>query len=117
LANDIYRAGTASIAKVLPQCGALTCLIIGSNSLGDFGATCLALALPKCKLNKIDIQYSQIGDIGADSLGLVLQKCPALKEINLNGNPISDDASERLGDVLIEHRPDIVCSLSKRFQD
>jgi Ran GTPase-activating protein (RanGAP) involved in mRNA processing and transport len=67
-------------------------------------------------LNKIDLQYSHIGDAGADSLGRVLQKCPALKEINLNGNPISDDASERLGDVLIEHRSDIVCSLTKRFQ-
>ena len=110
--NEIGSKGAASIAGVLPKCKVLSCLQIGLNEFGNAGANSLARALPQCKLNELDVQYSRISNEGANSFRQVLSKCLELKKLNLNGNMISDETSERLGDVLIEHRPDLECSIS-----
>jgi Ran GTPase-activating protein (RanGAP) involved in mRNA processing and transport len=110
--NGIGSEGAASIAGVLPKCKVLSCLQIGSNEFGNAGAKSLARALPQCKLNELDVKYSRISNEGANSFRQVLSKCLELKKLNLNGNMISDETSERLGDVLIEHRPDLECSIS-----
>jgi Ran GTPase-activating protein (RanGAP) involved in mRNA processing and transport len=56
----------------LPQCPALSLVVLGGNLIGDEGAGALAQVLPKCPaLSLLVLGGNRIGDEGAGQL----QKC------------------------------------------
>ena len=52
----------AVLAKVLPQCSALTELYLQRNEIADAGAQALADALPRSGLEGLYLDSNQIGD-------------------------------------------------------
>ena len=78
-----------ALAKVLPQCAALSKLSLSSSGIGDVGADALAKVLPQCAaLSVLYLRSNEIGPSGAVALAKVLPQCAALKKLCLVSNGI-----------------------------
>jgi len=92
-------------------------LQLDCNFLGDATAEALATALQSkhCKLEAVDLDFKRIadvgakylaevslnnngiGDTGAERLAAVLEKNETVENVDLDGNPMSEEMSSRIG--------------------
>eukprot|EP00946_MAST-07B_sp_MAST-7B-sp1_P004240 g4240.t1 len=99
--NEVSDAGVATLAQVLPQCRALTELYLVGNHIGASGANALSAVLPQCAaLYSLSLSRNHIGDSGVNALCAVLPQCAALKCLYLSGNHIGDSGGNALCAVL-----------------
>ena len=59
--NRIDDEGAMSIARALPQCGALVTLGLAGNGIGDAGVEALAAMLPETKLRRLELDGNPYG--------------------------------------------------------
>ena len=76
----------------------LTSLDLGSNQIGDAGATAIAAILPSTQLTSLDLWYNQIGDVGATAIAAILPSTK-LTSISLWNNQIGDDKKRLFTDL------------------
>ena len=90
----------ATLAKALPVCARLRGLMLGSNHIGDLGATALAETLPQVpNLRDVEFDKNKIGDSGAESLAQAVAKCEKLQYLDLQNNKISSTAQITLSEA------------------
>ena len=92
--NEIGSRGAGSLAGVLPQCAALTHLILYDNGIGPGGAGKLARGLGQCPaLELLDLSYNSIGSVGNRRL---YSCCTGTLEVRLDceSEEEEDDAEE-----------------------
>merc|ERR1712216_89938 len=65
-------ADAEALAGALPGCLSLGCLDLSGNPLGDGGVRELASALPRCKLQSLNLVSPGVGDAGARALAAAL---------------------------------------------
>ena len=73
---------------------AVTMLRIRATHVGDAGASAIAAALGQGalpRLKELTLYNATIGDAGLVALAPALRRLPALKGLNLGGNPFGDD--------------------------
>ena len=98
--KKIGEAGVVVLARVLPQCTALTKLNLYRTQIGDSGCVALSNVLPQCPaLSYLSLESNQIGDSGGVALSNVLPQCPALSELNLDDNPIGPSVRSKLDEM------------------
>ena len=66
--KNIDEDGMRELAKVLPQCKALSMLDLSENQIRASGMVELANVLPQCVISYLDISGNNIGDSGASAL-------------------------------------------------
>eukprot|EP00928_Gymnodinium_smaydae_P046139 TRINITY_DN30738_c0_g1_i1.p1 TRINITY_DN30738_c0_g1~~TRINITY_DN30738_c0_g1_i1.p1 ORF type:complete len:189 (-),score=54.46 TRINITY_DN30738_c0_g1_i1:158-679(-) len=95
----------AAIAPYLSRNKALRQLYIGYNAFGDAGARhlCVALAAAAAagsRLELLGLRHCRLGDAAAGSVAELLPACPALAEVGLDENEISDAGFDALASAL-----------------
>ena len=116
--NNIGEAGGLRFAMVLKHCG-LECLLlagnqmgtkavveiartiqteptmlktldVGRNECGDEGALALALALPRSRLEILDVGANRITPVGVIAICRAIMTCPRMEELSLNDSQINN---------------------------
>ena len=85
----MITTGAISISKMMMVNHSLQELYIGGNSIGDDGISAIARALSNCKINKLNVDRCNITLIGATSLSAVLSSNHTIRNLWLEGNPIT----------------------------
>jgi len=85
-------ARAVALAFGSPQSASLGELCLGSNNIGDEGATFIAtiLSAPGSALRRLSLPDNNIGDVGAWALAAALATNTTLEELDLWGNPIGE---------------------------
>ena len=108
--GDAGAAGMVGMAELLKRVPTnLKYLNIGSNGIGNEGATALFIAINSCinlgSLEVIDLSYNDISGNGIFILAEMLKRSPhmdKLKVIELCGNHIDDDACTKLFETIVD---------------
>ena len=99
--NALTDAGMPPLARLLTS-GALPRLerlLLYNNRIGDDGAASLAGAMAEGGMQAVEriaLQDNRIGDAGARALVGALGGAPALEELRIGGNPLSEAAVEEV---------------------
>jgi Ran GTPase-activating protein (RanGAP) involved in mRNA processing and transport len=112
-AADLARAllETSSSSSVAVASDAGLALDLSGNGIGDTGARALArcLGAPRgCGVGSLDVSANAIGDAGARGIGRALLANTVLAALNLEGNRLSREAIEALGDMLSRRESSLV---------
>jgi len=89
-------ARALALAIASPQNSGLGELCLGGNGIGDAGAQALAAVLgaPGSALRRLSLRDNCIGDAGARALAAALETNVMLEELDLWGNPISNEGKQ-----------------------
>lgn len=81
--------GAISISEMMTVNHSLQELWMDRNNIGDNGISAIAEALGNCKINKLSVNRCGIGLTGAKSLAAILTSNNTIRELWLEGNPIT----------------------------
>ena len=85
----MITAGAISISKMMMMNHSLQELHISYNNISDDGTSAIAGALGNCKISKLDVSECGITLTGARSLATALYSGNTVRELWLEGNPIT----------------------------
>jgi Ran GTPase-activating protein (RanGAP) involved in mRNA processing and transport len=98
--NDIGVEGALSIATLVKASTSLTCLHLGMNGIGNFGAESLAHGLEFSSIQNLDLSDNGIDVEGARAIAKVLKTNTSIQELNLYFNSIEDEGATSIANVL-----------------
>ena len=95
IAKAVFSAATRK--------GPLTLNLLGCN-VNDSAAIRLATTLATSDIKTLNLTFNQIGDVGANAIARALKATPALTELGLGSNLITDHGAVNLATALKDER-------------
>ena len=95
IAKAVFSAATRK--------GPLTLNLLGCN-VNNSAAIRLATTLATSDIKTLNLTFNQIGDVGANAIARALKATPALTELGLGSNLITDHGAVNLATVLKDER-------------
>ena len=92
--KDLGAASAIVIASLIRNNASLIKILVGSNELGDEGATTLCDALRESKVTKVqelDLVLNGIGPKGAKAVAAMAAVVPSMTRLDVRFNSLSDE--------------------------
>ena len=95
--------GAISISNMMMVNHSLQELYMNFNSIGDEGISAIARELGNCKINLLGVIQCGITLIGARSLATALSSHPTIRELHLEGNPITVEGAQLIVEAAVHN--------------
>ena len=95
--------GAISISQALMVNQTLLELHMRRNTIGDDGITAIAGPLSNSNITLLNVNWCGIGLVGATSLAAALSSNQNIRELNLDGNEITDDGARLIMKIAIDN--------------
>jgi len=100
---DVDDSAMTILARGLTSCASLTHLCLRGNSISSVGALALASALSRSAVRELVLGSNALGDAGATAIAVLLRENTSITTLDLSGNGITPSGAVSLAAGLIRN--------------
>ena len=113
----MITTGAISISNVMMVNHSLQVLIMGDNSIGDYGISAIARELGNCKINTLSVNQCGITVTGARILAASLSSHPTIRVLSLLGNLITEEGAQQILEAAVNNTVTVDVYIDDKFSN
>ena len=113
----MITTGVISISNMMMVNHSLQELYMYGDSIGDDGISAIARGLGNCKINLLGVSRCGITLTGARSLATALSSHPTIRELWLEGNPITVEGAQLIVEAAVHNTVCLDVSIDDKYKN